>query len=202
MPEIGIADKITLDQVKTLIGANTDVAGTLTLFARLAQIAGYTDQVEGFVDALESNLGTTGDAANANGTVLARLAELLNNRLTAARAAKLDQITAWQSKQPNFIANKVASTTYTTLVNVTGSGILTGISGISNNGEKVYFRVYIDGVLKLDTDTLDFGFAPGQSGQYGQNNLSCIHRFNTSLLVQYKGSTTGTQQGFVSYLLD
>lgn len=56
MPSIGIADKVTLDAIKTLLGLNTDAAGTSTVFARLAQIAGYTDQVEGYVDTLESSL--------------------------------------------------------------------------------------------------------------------------------------------------
>lgn len=83
-----IADYV--DTVETKLGLNTDAAGTTTLFARLAQIAGYTDQVEGYTDTLEANLGTTADAANAAGTVLARLAELLTNRLTAGRAAFLD----------------------------------------------------------------------------------------------------------------
>lgn len=80
-----------------LIGSTGDGSGVASLFGKLAAvladtalIKGYTDQVEGFVDALESNLGTTGDAANAAGTVLARLAELLTNRLTTTRAGYLD----------------------------------------------------------------------------------------------------------------
>lgn len=56
MPSIGIADKVTLDAIKTLLGLNTDAAGTSTVFARLAQIAGYIDQVKGYVDTLESSL--------------------------------------------------------------------------------------------------------------------------------------------------
>ncbi|KJR97942.1 MAG: hypothetical protein VR68_11565 [Peptococcaceae bacterium BRH_c4a] len=74
---------VLLIDILDKLGYNTETAGTLTAFQRLTQIAEY-------VDTLETNLGTTGDAANAAGTVLARLAELLTNRLTAARAGYLD----------------------------------------------------------------------------------------------------------------
>ncbi len=56
------------------LGYNTEASGASTIFQRLA------------------GLGTTGDAANASGSIFARLAELLINRLTLARAAYLDYI--------------------------------------------------------------------------------------------------------------
>lgn len=46
MPALPIADKQTLDAVKALIGANTDPAGIATLFARMALLAGYVDELE------------------------------------------------------------------------------------------------------------------------------------------------------------
>lgn len=64
-----------------LIGTAADAAGTSTLFARLAQIAGYTDTVESTL----ANLSTSAQAA----AIIAYVDEL-ETRLTAARAAKLD----------------------------------------------------------------------------------------------------------------
>jgi hypothetical protein len=67
-----------------LTGSNVDPAGTATLFARLEQlratlnqVAGFTDQVEGYTDTLETILGLTGDAANASGNIMQRLAQLI-----------------------------------------------------------------------------------------------------------------------------
>lgn len=56
-----IADYV--DTVETKIGTSWDAAGTSTLFARLAQIAGYTDQVEGYVDTLKTLIGTASPAS-------------------------------------------------------------------------------------------------------------------------------------------
>ncbi|QYY41451.1 hypothetical protein ACKE5C_11040 [Aneurinibacillus thermoaerophilus] len=71
-------DAVTLSQVLELLkrtGKNTDAAGTTTLFARLAQIAEYTDQLEAFVDTLETKLGLNTDTAGTS-TVFARLAQI------------------------------------------------------------------------------------------------------------------------------
>ncbi|CAH1203001.1 hypothetical protein PAECIP111891_02196 [Paenibacillus allorhizoplanae] len=73
-------DPATLSQVidlKNKIGTNADAAGTSTLFSRLAQIANYVDQVEGYTDILETLLGLTGDTASGTGSVMARLAQLI-----------------------------------------------------------------------------------------------------------------------------
>lgn len=101
------------------IGTSADGSGVATLFGKLAAvladialIKGYTDQVEGFVDALESNLGTTGDVANASGTVLARLAELLTNRLTAARAGYLDAAISSRAAAADYTAARAARLDY------------------------------------------------------------------------------------------
>jgi len=137
-----IADYV--DTLETKLGLNTDAAGTTTLFARLAQIAGYTDQVEGFVDqvegytdTLETNLGTTADVANAAGTVLARLAELLTNRLTAARAGKLDNLDALISSRAGAVSVQRGLTAIGTglsFVDVTITAVNTAKSFVSFSG--------------------------------------------------------------------
>ncbi len=99
MPQIGIADKTTLDAVNTKAGTNTDAAGTTTLFARLKQIYDY----------LTGNLSSTRAAKIDN------LDAAISSRATAAdspnpsyytttRATKFSQDTntkGWSVGQPN-----------------------------------------------------------------------------------------------------
>lgn len=180
--------KLIADYVDTLeakLGLNTDAAGTSTVFARLAQIAGYTDQVEGFTDALESNLGTTGDAANASGTVLARLAELLNNRLTVTRVNKLDLIRSCKYFRfaDYYNASSVDNQWYT-VCDVSGAGRLFSVSFAPNNLE-ASIRVTIDGDIQTWT-----GLSSNSSRQWTPNNYSavfvCDIEFTTNLKVEVK----------------
>ncbi len=79
-----------IDTIETLVGTNSDAAGTTTLFARVRQIVDTyladatigLAAIEALVDDLESAIG-----AIEGGTTL-------HNKLTAARATLLDQITA------------------------------------------------------------------------------------------------------------
>ncbi|MGO4496433.1 hypothetical protein AB4114_11105 [Paenibacillus sp. 2RAB27] len=71
-----IANLSRVIEVLNRIGLSSDVSGTSTVFARLAQIAAYVDQVEGYTDTLKTLLGLTGDVANGTGSVMARLAQI------------------------------------------------------------------------------------------------------------------------------
>lgn len=213
-----IADYV--DTLETKVGTNADAAGTTTLFARLAQIAGYTDQVEGFVDTLESNLGTTADAANASGTVLARLAELLTNRLTAARAgyldrldttissraaaadytaaraAKLDGITPWQSKQPRFnLGVGTKSGVWITVMNIAGAGFLIGVNVTSDTITDIPLKITIDNILRYDGSTTPAIYA-------NHVFMSCIHRFNSELKVELLDRASASTKWSIPYILD
>ncbi|HBV95628.1 MAG: hypothetical protein JL50_10065 [Peptococcaceae bacterium BICA1-7] len=61
------------------------------------------------LDLVNTKVGATGDAANALGSIFARLAEILTNRLTAARAAFLD--VAVSSRAPASTALSTATWT-------------------------------------------------------------------------------------------
>ena len=61
------------------------------------------------LDSVNTKVGATGDAANASGSIFARLAEILTNRLTAARAAFLD--VAISSRAPASTALSTATWT-------------------------------------------------------------------------------------------
>jgi hypothetical protein len=91
-PSTGIpsSDEQQLQKIDSLAVASSPVTGSLAAL----------------VNALQSNIGTTSDAANASGSVLARLAELLVNRLTSARAGNLDRLDA-------TISSRASGTDYT-----------------------------------------------------------------------------------------
>lgn len=130
-----------------LVGTTGDSAGTSTLFARLAQIAGYTDQVEGFVDTLETNLGTTAQTASSSGTALQRLAHIISCLPGVASVA-------YASDTVKMLANTERSTTgsVTVLVKrfvVTVSGSVRLYTELKNSvgggGVKTHVLVYLDG---------------------------------------------------------
>lgn len=177
MPDIGIADKTTLDAVNTKMGA-------------------------------------TGDAANASGSIFARLAEMLTNRLTAARAAFLDA--AISSRAPSSTAlstatwtaaraanldnieivhtnvpamadysngSAVAGTFYTVL-DITGSGILhkAAVNGGTNLiGHRL--RITIDGVATVLAPMVESQYSRG-IGNAITLQYFCNIKFNTSLKVE------------------
>lgn len=200
-----IADYV--DTLETKLGLNTDAAGTGTVFARLAQIAGYTDQVEGFVDTLESNLGTTGDAANASGTVLARLAELLTNRLTAARAGYLDATISSRAAAAAvnaLIGNSVyfpmlsqvsaVTDTWYTVCSVSGSGILhraAAHTGDAQGRNTSSLRITIDGVASAEMKASDTYI---YCSSFGSAHLDWVGntKFDSSLLVEIKQTSGST----------
>lgn len=116
-----------------LIGAAADAAGTGSLFAYFKRLEAFVDALEtdtglikGYVDTLETVVGTTGDAANASGTVLARLAELLTNRLTAARATKMDNISA-----TTVVRGSTSLDTSTASIDVTIASVITAKSWVN-----------------------------------------------------------------------
>ncbi len=194
---------VLLIDILDKLGYSAEAAGSGTVFQRLAQIAGYTDQVEGYVDTLETNLGTTGDAANAAGTVLARLAELLTNRLTAARAAKLDYLDGAISTIINRIPSGLApgwgdlilsspiQNQWYTVVNISGAGVLTNLRVNDQYGNNyVQVRITRDGVV------YNWDIASVNNARSGPGTIT-VHmdfalRFNTSLLVEILNSGVAT----------
>ncbi len=125
-----------------LVGTTSDSAGTTTLFARLAQIAGYTDTVE-------TNLGTTAEAASSIGTALQRLAYIINNIPILANVA-------YASDTVRMSANTERSTTSTVqvlvkrfVVTVAGSVrvYMELKNSVGGGGIKTYAHVYLDGEL-------------------------------------------------------
>lgn len=191
-----IADYV--DTLETKVGTNADAAGTNTLFARLAQIAGYTDQVEGYVDTLESVLGTVNtsvgsnaDASSSSGSVHAKLKDL--------KSYTVEVHTIGQGNYNNMAS--VAGTWYT-VINVTGKGKLFHVAAyapVSDNGF-IHLKITIDGTA-YTVETI----GAAMSNVIGFDNLNFIRcffgtKFDTSLKVEVM-QNKGTYQleGTVDY---
>jgi len=165
MPSIGLADKITLDAVKALIGDANPVSGDLlTLFKGLKLIADY-------VDTLETKVGTNADGAGTS-TLFARLAQLAgytdslesgvvdlqtsrvgaqNDPASTAGSAnaKLAYIIANQPKRKSCESPATFTTSNAALqtaVNYSGAGELIGFScRPSVAGSNYLVRITLDG---------------------------------------------------------
>lgn len=100
------------------------------------------------------------------------------------------------SKTRGFASATNALTTYTDLINISGSGYLIGMS--QSSPEDQYTKIVIDGVTMIDLLT-----APTSVNKNGAFNLPMMLRFRSSLQIQIKsGSTSYTTIGTVSYILD
>lgn len=151
-----------------LVGTIGDVAGTNTIFARLAQIAGYTDT-------LESTLGQTGDAANAAGSTNAKLAYLI----TQTKKPKTFQASVF------YNASAVQNTWYT-VGSVAGAGIFNRFGASDFNGANfIEFRITIDGTAyTIPAATANLAF---QMASNVWNSLPFVE-FKTSLLVEVRNT--------------
>lgn len=87
-----------------------------------------------------------------------------------------------------------SSTTYVDLVNITGKGILIGIS--QGAAEQLYTKIVVDGVTLLDA--LTGGTSTNKNGEF---HLLALLRFETSLQIQVK-TNTGSTSASASYVLD
>jgi hypothetical protein len=136
------------DLITSRVGNNTDAAGTSTLFARLAQIAGYTDSLEGLI-------GTNTDAAGTS-TIFARLAQIFNiiNAIPTVTPQRPRQA------QPP-VTFTTSSTSLVTALNVQGKGTLRAIllptgSGSGSTGNH-QVQVIADGQTILNFTTTTSG---------------------------------------------
>lgn len=205
MPALPIADKLTLDQVKALIGASGDPAGILTLFAHMAELearltatrAGYLDKLSGAAIGTDPGVGL-----GSNSSVMAMLryavdwitnvggwTDELESRLTATRAAKLDYLDRLGGGTINIFRQTVSiNNSPTTILSVAGSGILwsyfqrlTAGSFLINN-----MTITIDGVQKYNRDP-NYIATPEMAEPIIMGPI----KFNTSLLITATLNTAG-----------
>lgn len=195
-----------VDTIEAKLGLNSDAAGTTTLFARLAQIAGYTDQVEGYVDTVEALLGTANPASGGTDTLFKYLWTVQDkvndtqvNRVGSnsdaasttgsanAKLAALLQRTGGGT--PNIFVSQTTSTTYSTLCTIAGSGMLlsAGLCYAQSTGG-LNMRITIDGVQR-------FSGTIAVAGSSSTDNVGIICgqiRFSSSLLIEIAQITAST----------
>jgi hypothetical protein len=160
-----------VDTLETKIGLNNDAAGTTTLFARLAQIAGYTDQVEGYVDTveaglitvladlvtvkgytdtLETNVGSNADASSATGSAHAKLKDV--KAAVGLIKALPTGAAQWggfgTSAQPN------------TALNISGSGWLYAVCAGGSYDSGQVISIQIDGGTVRSSGSPSWAFMP------------------------------------------
>lgn len=118
----------------------------------------------------------------------------IGDKLYVADKATLDQANAkiydWKNTNPQFAYGATVNTTFTTMLDVTGSGFLIGINVAGDGGQA---RITIDSV---ELTTLSIG--GGRNDHY-----SFMHRFNSSLKVELERTTGSvTQAVYIAYVLD
>ena len=102
-----------VDTLNTKVGTNVDAGGTTTMFARLGQIAGYTDTLEG-------NLGSNSDASSASGSVHAKLKDIKTAVGSPIKSIQRGTIAFSDSKTSNT-ATIAAVDTAKTVLNFLGA---------------------------------------------------------------------------------
>jgi hypothetical protein len=178
MPSFGIADKITLDAVKTAV-----------------------DLIKTYTDSLETNVGSDVDAASASGSVHAKLKQLLSD-YTTARAGKIDNLDAAISTrfpditgytQAGYTASVGASTA--TVCNVNGRGIASiTFSGVDQNDfDSCYAPGTGNASLTVDGVAL--------TALNGYMSGSVWVAFNSSFLFQISGNSANTVKGSAIVML-
>ena len=162
---------------------------------------------------LRRSVGLRDDAASATGSLHAKVAaELARIGTVSPATGGTDTLFKYLKKvddsnlklTPRIVFLEGCSTSIFNVVNISGSGYLTGITQSirQNSACYAYLEVIIDGVTLWDGTSNIFLFhTPGTAGnQRSHGSLSFLHRFNTSLIVRYKVSS-GTATNVVSYIL-
>lgn len=163
-----------LAQIAGKLGANTDGAGTSTVFARLAQIAAY-------VDTVETALGQTSDAANASGSANAKLAYLIANGAYPLGLVASGSLTT-------------SSGTYVTAYSTTGKGRLNWLACVRGATDIIggTVKVTIDGIATETTfgdSTAYILVTPLYASTASSGGSSYDMRFKSSLTIEILTNT-------------
>jgi hypothetical protein len=190
--------KLIYDLITAKVGSNTDPAGTSTLFAYLAQIAGYTDTLEG-------SLGQTTDAASSTGSAHAKLKDIKtaigNSGDPASASGNLHQKVSQLQNSVNAIPTVTPQRprkSYLNKFSTTSSSFVTALQ-VNGIGKLFYcsqhtarVQIILDGSLVYDFDST--GLSPtyfvspaGENissyGGYSLNVTFCFLSFKQSLQI-------------------
>ena len=100
------------------------------------------------------------------------------------------------SKKPSFVHITGSTATYVGVINISGSGVLYQFAQTNTTDIDLFIKIIIDGVTVFDAKT--------RTAYYGNALVARIlnTRFNSSLVIQHKGSATGNITTEVIYALD
>jgi len=176
----------------------------------------------GFWEAILSHLirqvGLRTDAANATGSLHAKVAEELartgainptsggTDTLFKYNRKIWEDMTRWKSLSPRLAYASTNSTSYSNVVNISGSGYLIGLFSRSHSDAVTgIYEIVLNGVTLITDTTILSGdidtSAAGRAQKGVHVTVPFLHRFNSSMLVRHKVST-GTIFSWVSYVLD
>lgn len=105
----------------------------------------------------------------------------------------------FQAKTPKMISNQVSTTATTTVVTVTGSGLLTGISQVitGTSGLSADLTITLDGVIIFNDSTF---IDPTDNAVV---TFQFMHKFLSQMTIQHKNnSTSNSLKTFVQYITD
>ena len=219
MPEIGIADKETLDKIDTNVGAKTDAASsTGSLHAKVRDAKNAINAGNSTVNTINTNVGAKADAASSTGSLHAKIVEMrayLGGEVLKVQHPRSIKRIEWT----------VADTELTNVLYVTGKGELLALAHINPNqtGDQGLYRIVLDGIEIFNGSTGEGGtpFSWGSSTYYGKafspelaitsssaswGELGTIGGlnlpFSSSLLIQCAKGGTNWARGVALYSLE
>jgi len=147
MPEIGIADKETLDKIDTNVGAKTDAASsTGSLHAKVRDAKNAINAGNSTVNTINTNVGAEADAASATGSLHAKVKDVksaVSNVQTSMQKPRGLQKITYSKKGAS-----VSGWTNVTVLNLTNTrGVLRFMSleGTSYSYDKAKLEITVDG---------------------------------------------------------
>ena len=157
--------------------------------------------MEAMLSFLRRQVGLRTDVASASGSLHAKVKEARDTIYNYLVSTINYKITPWHSKQPRFAVYGTSYEGTYTVLDISGSGFITGISCCTGTSRPSFaIKITIDGVVRFDSEISgDPDYRNFISGENEHASISMLHRFNSSLKVEMSG---GRGMTFVSYVLD
>jgi hypothetical protein len=145
MPEIGIADKETLDKIDTNVGAKTDAASsTGSLHAKVRDAKNAINAGNSTVNTINTNVGAKADAASATGSLHAKVKDVKSAVSTIAGKNIINHGSAIKSIQRGTIQLSTSETSKTaTISSVSTSKTMLNFLGASTSSSYHTFRLQL-----------------------------------------------------------
>ena len=139
MPEIGIADKETLDKIDTNVGAKTDAASsTGSLHAKVRDAKNAINAGNSTVNTINTNVGAKADAASATGSLHAKVKDVKSAVSTIAGKNIINHGSAIKSIQRGTIQLSTSETSKTATI----SSVSTSKTMLNFLGARAASRYY------------------------------------------------------------